>query len=538
MAVKTQLKNIRFLLITIVLVVIALFLPYPYNISLIIVAPLPITIWYIIRMLRMKGITSVVDEDILYLVTHMYCVSTGRPPHEKLFNLHNVSGRSYKEHSIVLSKIHNLAKKWGYGFVNAVKHQAKTVHNVVFKDFLLRLSEAINVGEDLELFLQIEQDTLTTAYEADYSRVLEAIKILLGIYTAAMSSSIFININLILLSMLFLGSIQLVVTSFIASIAMLGLLVLLIRKSLPRQDVVHNMSINLRERRTYKYALMLFTFLGTILSIYVYILFRKEYYIFITMGLCLLIPGIIGRKIENKVKEIENFFTVFIRSLGLAYTSLRNYVLSLRSILRTEFGELTKPVQRFYVRLRNGVDRKIAVYYFIGETGSETVRRGMDIFYDAVESGGDSAKIGQTLSILIQRLINLRKQREQIARAFQGTMYVLHVLMVVLTEFVFTLVILLHELMQVMAGTPYQILPVAPLSLEILAVIKIGLTLIITPLNAFAIQFARGGFIGAAWLHASILLILSGAALLISSTFSQALFSVLRVEDIIAVTGS
>lgn len=533
----SSLAKIRPLLITIALVVVGILLPFPYNFSMIIISPLPVILWYILIVLRRKGITTVVDEDMLYLVTHMYGVSTGRPPHEKLFNLYNVSGTTYKNYTHTLTRISNLAKRWGYGFVNAVKHQAKYVTNVVFKDFLLRLSEAINVGEDLELFLQMEQDTLTATYEADYTRVLEAIKILLGIYTAAMSSSIFINVNLILLSMLFLGDIQIIVVSFIASVTMLGLLVLLIRKSLPKQDIVHNMPINLRERKIYRYILTISIALSIALSTYIYYVFRKEYYVLITTGLCLLLPGFIGRKIENKVKNIENFFTVFIRSLGLAYTSLRNYVASLRSILRTEFGELTKPIQRLYARLRNGVDRRVAMYYFIGETGSEVVRKGMDIFYDSVEAGGDPAKVGQMISILTQRLVNLRKQREQIARAFQGTIYVLHVLMVALTEFVFTLVIILHELISTMAGTPYQILPVTVLPLDILMFVKIGLIFIITPLNAFAMQFARGGFVGSAWLHTSILLILSGATLLISSMFSQSIFAILNIEDIMAIAG-
>jgi len=486
---------------------------------------------YIIDLLRRRGVTAVIDEDMLYVVTHMYSVSTGRPPHERLFGLSNISGKGYGIYSSILNRIANLAKRWGYGFVVATRIQARETGNTLFRDFLNRLAEAINVGEDLETFLQMEQETMLVNYEADYTRVLEALKLLLGIYTAAMSSAIFIDINVVMLSFFF-GGIEIVFVSFIATVAALALLVLLIRKSLPRQNIVHDLRINMAERRLYLYTLLASVSMASVLGIYIFMMFKETSYFLITFGLLLFIPGIVGRRIENKVKNIENFFTVFIRSMGLAYTTLRNYAQTIRSILGTELGGLTKHLRRLYSRLRNGIDTRIAMLYFVGESGSETLRRGIDIFYDAIEAGGDPAKVGQVLSTTMQRLLNLRKMREQTARAFQGVVYILTILIVALAEFVFTLVIILQQVFVGVGATQLQILPLTYIETEVITFLKLGLIFAITILNAFALQFARGGYTGGAWIHAALLLVLSGATLLVSSMFSQMIFRVLQVGEL------
>jgi len=516
------------------LVVVASILPPPYNILSLTLSPLPILMWYIITLLRRRGITVLIDRDMLYLITHMYSVSTGRPPHERLFKLNNISGKGYGRYSSVLDRIANLAKRWGYGFVIATRIQAGKVANPVFRDFLIRLSEAINVGEDLEKFLLMEQQTMVVSYEADYARVLEATRILLGVYSASISSTLFVNINLILMSILFFGSTTTMLVSFMGTCVVLAALVYLIRKTLPKQDIVHDMKVNMPEKRLYLYTLLASVVASGIAGVIIINTYRDPSYLLISFGAFMFLPGIIGRNIESKVKNIESFFTVFIRSLGLTFTTLRNYAQSLRSILRTDFGELTRHLQRLYSRLKNGVDVNIAMHLFIGETGSETVRRGMDIFYDAVEAGGDPSRVGEVISITTQRLINLRKQREQIAGAFQGVIYVLHLLTVVLAELVFALIVIFQQLIQAMGSMPVGILPTTFIDINVVTMLKVVLVFVITILNSLAIQFAKGGFTGSALMHASLLSILSGATMIVASMLTQTIFKLLNIEEILS----
>jgi archaellum biogenesis protein FlaJ (TadC family) len=497
-------------------------------------SPTPIAIGLTVEFLKRRGVTSVVDEDLLYLATHMYAVSTGKPPHERIFSLGSISGKGYGRYSQVLNRIANLGKRWGYGFVIATKIQAEEALNTIFRDFLNRLAEAINVGEDLETFLHLEQSTMLVSYEADYARILEALRLLLGIYVASISSAVFIVINMILLSF-FLGGLPVVYVSFLATIAAIGLLVLLIKKSIPSQAIVHNLRINMAELRLYKLSLAISTAIACSIGFLLLLTTREPTYFLITFGLFFLIPGIVGRKVENNVKNIESFFVVFIRSLGLTYATLRNYAYSIKSILASDLGLLTKHLRKLYSRLRNGIDTRIAFLYFVGETGSETLRRGMDIFCDAIEAGGDPIKVGETLSITIQRVLNLRKQREQIARAFQGVIYVLTILIVALAEIVFTLTLILQQVFYAVSGTGTQLIQFAYIDPLVIAMIKLALIFIITFLNAFAIQFARGGFAGVAWLYVSVLLILSGVTMMLSSMFSNVIYRMIEIQQLTSI---
>ncbi|RLG76892.1 MAG: hypothetical protein DRO12_03600 [Thermoprotei archaeon] len=190
-------------------------------------------------------------------------------------------------------------------------------------------------------------------------------------------------------------------------------------------------------------------------------------------------------------------------------------------------------MKRLYTRIINGIDKRISWLYFIGESGSETVRRCLDIFYDSMEAGGDPARVGIALSTLTHRLTTLRKQREQIARAFEGTVYVLHMLVVALTEFIISLIGVFQQLFTSLStATPIELFNVAAVPTEMLLAMKIVLVFSLTLLNAFAMKSASGGFTGSAWIHASVLLILSGITMIFASRFAELLIQMFRLENI------
>jgi archaellum biogenesis protein FlaJ (TadC family) len=129
----------------------------------------------------------------------------------------------------------------------------------------------------------------------------------------------------------------------------------------------------------------------------------------------------------------------------------------------------------------------------------------------------------------------LRKQREQTARAFQGVIYVLTILIVALAEIVFTLTLILQQVFYAVSGTGTQLIQIAYIDPLVIAMIKLALIFIITFLNAFAIQFARGGFAGVAWLYVSVLLILSGATMMISSMFSNVIYRMIEIQQLTSI---
>ncbi|MET1128633.1 MAG: hypothetical protein ABWW70_04885 [Thermoproteota archaeon] len=480
-----------------------------------------------------------VNLDYLYMVTHMFAVATGRPGVERLFQLGGVTGRGYGYYTEVLTRIASLARKWGYGFATAVKLEARKVKDLVFRDFLTRLSEAIKMGEALDTFLETEHHAALVSYEANYDRNLETVKVLMAIYTAAMSSTLFVNVNMVLISVLFFGNPQMVVTSFLATMAVLFAVAYLVYRTLPRDKLLHNLPVNMPERRRFFYILIVSVLVGGTAGAFASLMLGDPTYTLIALAVAVLPAGIYGKRVEDKVKDIESFFTVFIRALGFAYQNTRNFSVALRSVLKSEFGPLERQLRRLYARLVNGIDKRLAWYYFAGETGSESVRRVVDVFFDAVDAGGEGGRIGVTLSNMLSKLIELRKRREQLARTFAGTTYILHILVVAIAEFMVSLVLVLQDVFYQLSGSlPTIGLMISPLDPNLLVALKIGLVFVLTLSNAFVTKASSGGYVGAAWLSFSVLLLVSGSTMLVMSRLADRLLAMLNVEELLSLTNS
>ena len=197
-----------------------------------------------------------VDEDLIYLVTHMYAISTGKPPNKRLFMPDTWAG-GYDAYDVVLKRIAVLAVDWGYGFARAIRIVARDLKNKVFRDFLLRLGELLGIGEDPSKFLDIERRALLTEFQAHYSRILEASKMLLGIYTSSVSSAIFILITFMIYVFLFPISPKLMILVYIAILMSLTVLLYILYKVLPRDRVTHNLKAKIPEKMKYRVLLLI-----------------------------------------------------------------------------------------------------------------------------------------------------------------------------------------------------------------------------------------------------------------------------------------
>lgn len=496
--------------------------------------PIPILINYIAINIR-KGFARALDPDYLFLVTHMSSIATGRPPRHKLFELYSVTGKAYGIYSKILDEINNLSRKWGYSYIQAIRHYIRKIRDQIFRDFLARFAEALNMGEDEAVVLETERNIATTSYEARYARSLEVLRILLGIYVASISSVIFININMFIISIIMWGSPLIVFVSFFASLGAIAFLVYAIYKLSPRDKLLHSMKIQPSERKIIAYSILISILLGSVIWTILGAVTRDISISMIALSISLLFPGLIAYRFEGKIKRTEMFFQAFVRSYGLTYSVVKNHVTALRSILRVDLGPLTPSVKRLYVRLSNGVDKKIAWMYFAGEIGSENIRRCIDIIYDTIDSGGDIVKTGIALSDTLLKLTNLREMRRQVARAFQGVVYVLHIVMVVMLEFIIALLSSMYIALYAVAGTGILPFPIGEIDITVLTFMKSLLLISMSLINAIAIKVSEGGYIQTFWLYFSVFLVLSISVSIASSTLSKTLYEMLELEELFRI---
>ncbi len=501
------------------------FLPRPYNWVALIVPVLAFMFRVVMPWAKSKMIVSEVDVDLVFLILHMYGVSTGKPPRKKIFTPECVAG-DYGYFDQLLRRIVTLAIDWGYGFVTACRVVAETCRHKVFKDFLYRFSEILNVGEDPERFLSIEKDAILAEYQAHYTRAMDAMRILLGVYTTSVSSAIFLAATTLIFAMMFAGDIGFIVSAFGAIMLSLAMLVYIIYKVIPRDRLTHTLPVYPKIKNFYRVTAFLAVATAASAAVLVYFMFRNPANILIACSLPLIVPGIVAKKMERDVKEMDCFFPIFIRSYGLTFATMPHHAQALSSVLRSAFGKLTLPLKRLYARLVNGVMPRVAWYYFVGETWSETIRHGVNVFLDTVEAGGDAAKIGPTISDTITKILNIRRLRDQISKTFEVTVYVVHALMVAIAMFILGLLESFQTFMMRLGATGGPIpLPFTPIPVEPVRLITTIFILVVAALNAMAIKIAQGGMYETVWIPLSLLLAISGATMILATLGTTAIMA-------------
>lgn len=455
---------------------------------------------------------NIIDEDLVYLVTHMYAVATGKPPRKRLFTLNSILG-DYSEYSRILKRIAVLAVDWGYGFARAIRTVLDEVHNEVFRDFLLRLGEVLNMGEDPAKFLDIERKALLSEYGAAYTRMIESARVLLGIYISAASSSIFLAVTLALMAFLYPMAPEVLVISHFGVVGLLGMLAFIIQRSLPQDRLVHQYGHGNPLRSKLRIVTSVCIILSIVFGLISYTIVGP--YLAIAVSSLPLIPaGIYARRIENLIKEIDSFYPIFVRSYGIAYSLIGHPPTVLKSALRSDYGSLTRLLKRLLARLTVGVDPAIAWRRLVIDTWSELVRRLTNILYDSMDSGADMARVGTVLSNTAYSLLELKKQRTQVTKTFEYSLYMVHALLagIVMTVIkllnIFDVILSKFQTIEV-TSTPLPLL-FHSLGLNTIEQILPLFMVLISIINAYAVKAAHGGLWQTMLLPLAVFLLSSG----------------------------
>jgi flagellar protein FlaJ len=138
----------------------------------------------------------------------------------------------------------------------------------------------------------------------------------------------------------------------------------------------------------------------------------------------LLLPGLLMRREETRVKERDNGFPSFIRALGgvesVKQTSTVNVLETLRN---KDFGSLTDNVENLYRRLNVRIDTTRAWGLFAAETGSYLIHKFGDMYVVGRRMGGDPRMLGQVISKNFGEVNRVREQRDQATSTFIGVIY-------------------------------------------------------------------------------------------------------------------
>ena len=463
----------------------------PINFVVAVAIPSIIMTYTIRKVIKKLGIGVVeVELDFLYMLLHMLLLSTGKAPSAELVNAVS-DEKLYKKYAKYFKKIHLLVKEYGYSLPTACSYVSKEVREKYLKDFLERFASVITVGEDMEPYLEYEFRSHQNMYEYVYGRIIDSLRVLMGSYTAVMTSAVFIVINFLIFTFFFGGDVSYLIPLFwgiYGSVSMIGFF---IYKLMPKDPFLNKEGISLKLYRILNYAILVvapaialitmeFNVLSSILNGYV---------VTALAGALLIIPGIMSKKIEGYVYNMDKDFPIFAKMYSANLATIPSLAKALEPMLVAEFGKIAESLKLLHTMLRNNIRPTVCFRVFSMRTGSEIVRKGMKLIEDSVKYGADMSKVGQYISEFIAMLLRTRRLRLQVFKTFESSVIVLHAAGIILMSFTVSILGLFAEFL---ARIP-TILPFAYPSPALLSTLTGIAFVAYTVINAVVLTIANGG---------------------------------------------
>ncbi len=469
-----------------------------------------------------KKVPTKIDYNLVTVVFHMYGLSMGETsPNDLVQTI--TDNKEYGIYSSIFKKISNLARKFGYGLTQSTVEISEQVKPPL-KDFLIRCTTIFSSVET-EGYLKMESSTLMQEYSGYYSRAIESLKTIGGIFTTFQSVIVFLIMTLAIMTVFMIDP-SAIMFGYVVAIASLLFMYFVFKTTSPDEAIIY-----IGRHPPYLYNAMRLSFFATalpcmVVAVYFYFTVGTPFSLMV-LGAGFILPGIFGYKLEGYVKKIDREYPNFLKALGEHMASTSNLKESLSYVIHMELGSLDKLVRRALARLKLGISHSKTLGALSTEAASYQVHMSNQILLDSLNRGANALKIGNALGNRVVAFMENRRKREMVAKSFQMIMIVMQGLTVVLLV---VLRVLSDFLSASLVGLPYFGFNEIPV-----VVIEIGnlaLVLTMAVMNALIIKEASAGYWGTFFFNLAILLILSGVGWIVADSFVRAALGSMPAVDL------
>lgn len=361
-----------------------------------------------------------IDDDLPFFITHFGILATSNLPRGELLRILS-ENQEYKEVAKEMRRILRLTQEWGLGVADAVRAVAETTPSKVFSALLLRLAHAMESGQNLDTFLLSEQSVVMRDYTSVYHSELLKVDNWKEMYTNSLMTVGFLVVFASVIPLVAGGN------SFVMALGSAGLTAFLeimlgvvLKERLPSDRLTPRRAEKTPLERQTVRTLQLSVGVGLAAGLVVWLLFGLGPAL-IAAAIPLIWPGLAASKMEKKIREREDDYPAFIRSVGAAAAArggtLRD---TLATVQANNLGALTVPVRDLHRRLVWRVDDTAAWKRFGEETGSRLIDTFTDMFVQGIACGGKPGPISQIVSDNMLQILALRTTRRANGGAFRG----------------------------------------------------------------------------------------------------------------------
>ncbi|MBI4311453.1 MAG: hypothetical protein HY681_06695 [Chloroflexi bacterium] len=344
------------------------------------------------------------------------------------------------------NQVYQAVRRLGIEYTAAFQMVARTTRSRVLKSMLLRFSGALGSGDSEATFLGAELRVEMERYEEHYERSLESLRKWTDAYASLLVSVILIIVVAMvstMISQISQGSI--LVLGFLM-ILITGVGAWIIFRVAPQEATMYTGESYMPPVRRLAYAAALFIAVPGLVVALIVAAFKGVPYGLVIGGIATLPAGILIAIDEGRVSKIDSDLPHVLRSLGATTSALGSTIsVGLDKMDRRSMGKLEPYMERLNTRLGYRLSPETSWGRFVSETGSESVRRTFRCLIDAINMGAPPDHAAVNASDLALRLYLLRARRTQVANTFAFLVIPLHVSMVGLIMFIFSIVELFNK---------------------------------------------------------------------------------------------
>lgn len=449
------------------------------------------------------------DEKFVYFVAFLYSISTGEV--EAVDMIKTTAKSGYGKYSQAFMDTYRLGVGWSFGLARSLEMIAKKVE--ALKDdqinhLLVKLSQVVRLGDELKIFFKAEIKASLMYFAIIYERKLENQKLFLELFYTLMSTAAFMISANAIMTML-MGSSnaeQTLLFSMIGVAISMGTFVFLMYKMFPRDPLGYQTA-----DEDFKFRIRIYLSAGIGIAIGV-VLFAVGMPLTLVVGFAtapLIYPGLIARKKEAQIKELNHWYPEFIRHFGEIYATVGSMGQALDAVLRSDFGPLQKNIIAFKNRIKNRIDQTLGFELLSRDSGSEIIANGNQVVSTAMDKGGDMNETGNVVADITLKINELRAKRAQTAKTFETVVIVLHVLTLAVFGLMNKLTEIFFELINSVdvSNSAFQLSPIDPEFMKTMIPFMILLTSV---LSGIAIKVSQGGLYKTVFLNIAILTVIGG----------------------------
>lgn len=459
--------------------------------------------------------------DLFYQLAYMSAISTAGIQRSQIFQraaeLRCVSASYFQQ-------VHLLAKNLNYDYSEACRLVGESAKEEEVRSLLLRLSGSLSSGESEDDFLAREAKVQVGVYTNKYERDLQSLKSWTDAYIA-----LIIGVTLIVMVATISSMIYPVGTTFIIGVTALmlgisGLGAWLIYRISPHEVKLHSMPQTTREHSLARRLAWILTPLTVVICGGLALQGMDMGKVLVVAGVLLFPIGVISLSNDRKINKKDAEIGTFLRALGGIGSAIgATMTEALRRLDMRSIPALMPHLKTLATRLSLGLNPALCWRRLAAETGSEVIKRSIDMFWEATSMGGEAEKVGSRASLFATTVGYLRARRGLISSTFRWLSLAIHVAAVSLLLFIVEIVSSFARLIQGLTmeqadapsydayGTVFNFDLASIQSLHPMVAIVV---VVLSVVNAVAPHVTAGGHALNFFYYLGITLFLSGVAFL------------------------